>query len=66
MLREVTHVAVIRITRKQIEDANKAREAALLKDDDFRLHEEQLQRVRRETATAREEAAAARNKGQPS
>ena len=66
MLREVTHVAVIRITRKQIEDANKAREAALLKDNDFRQHEEQRQRVRQEAAAAAQKAAAARKKEQPS
>jgi hypothetical protein len=47
-------MAIIRITRKQIEEANKAREAALLKDHDFRLHDEQLQRLRREAAAARE------------
>ncbi len=47
-------MAIIRITRKQIEEANKAREAALLKDHDFRQHEEQRQRLGREAAAARE------------
>jgi len=32
---------IIQITTKQIEDANKAREAALKKDDAFRQYEEQ-------------------------
>jgi hypothetical protein len=35
---------IIRVTRKQIEAANKAREAALKKHDDFRRHEEERQR----------------------
>ena len=35
---------IIRVTRKQIEAANKAREAALKKDAGFRLHEEERQR----------------------
>lgn len=52
---------IIRVTRKQIEAANKAREAALKKDDDFRLHEEQRQRQRLEL-----EAAADRKQEQPS
>ena len=43
---------IIRVTRKQIEEANKAREAALQKDDDFRLHEEQHQRLELEAAAA--------------
>ena len=47
--------AYIRLTRKQIEEANKAREAALQKDDDFRLHEEQHQRLELEAAAARKE-----------
>jgi len=34
---------IIRVTRKQIQQANKVREAALKKDD-FRRHEEQRQR----------------------
>jgi hypothetical protein len=46
---------VIRVTRKQIEAANKAREAALKKDDDFRRFEEQRQRFQ-EAAKAREAA----------
>ena len=59
-------MAVIRITRKQIEDAHKAREAALLKDPEFRQHDEQLQRIGREAAAAREKATAVRTKEQPS
>jgi hypothetical protein len=65
-------VPIIRVTKKQIEAAKKAREAALKKDDDFRLHEEQLQRIA-EAARAREAAlqkelkpAAARKEEQPS
>jgi hypothetical protein len=54
---------IIRVTRKQIEAANKAREAALKKDDDFRRHEEQLQRQRERLEL---EAAAARKEEQPS
>lgn len=46
---------IIRITRKQIVAANKAREAALKKDDDFRRYEEQRQRFE-EVAKAREAA----------
>jgi len=45
-------MAIIRITKKQIEEANRAREAALLKDADFRRHEEQRQRVERDTTEA--------------
>ena len=63
---------IIRVTRKQIEAANKAREAALKKDDDFRRHEEQRQRFE-EAAKAREaalqkelKAAVARKEDQPS
>jgi hypothetical protein len=52
-------VSIIRITKEQIEEANRAREAALLKDDDFRRYDEQLQRLGREAAKVRE-------KGQPS
>ena len=52
-------MAIIRITKKQIEAASKARQAALLKDHDFRLHEEHLQRLE-------SEAIAARRKEQPS
>jgi hypothetical protein len=50
MPREVEAVPIIRVTRKQIEEANQAREAALQKDDDFRLHEEQQQRLALEAA----------------
>jgi hypothetical protein len=46
---------IIRVTKKQIEAGNKAREAALKKDEDFRRHEEQLQRFE-EAAKAREAA----------
>ena len=63
---------IIRVTRKQIEAANKAREAALKKDNDFRVHEEQRQRFE-EAARAREtglqkelKTAAARKEEQPS
>jgi hypothetical protein len=63
---------IIRVTRKQIEAANKAREAALKKNDDFRRHAEQLQRFE-EAAKAREaalqkevKAAAARKEEEPS
>jgi hypothetical protein len=48
--KEVEAVPIIRVTRKQIEEANQAREAALQKDDDFRLHEEQQQRLALEAA----------------
>jgi hypothetical protein len=46
---------IIRVTRKQIEAATKARESALKKDDDFRRHAERLQRFE-EAAKAREAA----------
>ena len=36
-------MAIIRVTKKQIQEANKAREAALKKNDDFRRYEEQRQ-----------------------
>jgi hypothetical protein len=68
----VEAVPIIRVTRKQIEKANKAREAALKKDDDFRLYEEQRQSFEeankaREAALKKElEAAADRNEEQPS
>jgi hypothetical protein len=65
-------VPIIRVTRKQIQEANKAREAALKKDADFRRHEEQRQRFE-EAAKAREavlqkelKAAAARKEERPS
>jgi hypothetical protein len=63
---------IIRITRKQIEAANKAREAALKKDPDFRRYEEQRQRFEevakaREAASQKElKAAATRKEEQPS
>jgi hypothetical protein len=63
---------IIRVTRKQIQAANKAREAALKKDDDFRLHEEQRQGFEeanqaREAALQKQlKAAAARKEEQPS
>ena len=47
-------MAIIRITKEQIEEANKARAAALLKDDDFRRYDDQLQRLGREAAEVRE------------
>ena len=46
---------IIRVTRKQIEEANKAREAALQKDDEFRLHEELRQRLMLEAVTRKKE-----------
>jgi hypothetical protein len=46
---------IIRVTKKEIQAANKAREAALTKDNDFRRFEEQRQRVE-EAAKAREAA----------
>ena len=45
---------IIRVTKKQIEEANKAREAAVLKDQEFRLHEEHLERLMREAAERKE------------
>jgi hypothetical protein len=65
-------MSIIRVTRKQIQEANKAREVALKKDDDFRRHEEQCQRFEeankaREGALQKEfKAAAARKEEQPS
>lgn len=47
-------MTIIRISKKQIEEANSAREAALKEDQDFRLHDEQCQRVAREADTARD------------
>ena len=44
---------IIRVTRKQIEEAHEAREAALQKDGDFRLHDEQRQHLELEDAAAR-------------
>ena len=41
---------IIRVTRKQIEEAHKAREEALRSDADFRAHEEQHERLQREAA----------------
>lgn len=41
-------MAIIRVTRKHIEEARKAREEALRKDPEFRIHEEQLERMSRE------------------
>ena len=63
---------IIRVTRKQIQVAHKAREAALKKDDDFRRHEEQRRRFEeandaRETALQKElKAAVAHKEEQPS
>jgi hypothetical protein len=62
---------IIRVTKKQIEAANKAREAALKKDADFRRHEEQRKRSEdaakaRKAALQKEfQAAAARKEEQP-
>jgi acyl-CoA reductase-like NAD-dependent aldehyde dehydrogenase len=43
---------IIRVTKKQIEEANKARAAALEKDEEFRHYEEeQRQRLLREAAS---------------
>jgi hypothetical protein len=65
-------VPIIRVTKKQIEAANKAREIALKKDENFRRHEEQRQHFE-EAAKAREAAlqkelktAAPRKEEQPS
>ena len=44
---------IVRMTKKQIEEADKAREAALKKDDDFRRHEEQRQRLEELTRLAK-------------
>jgi hypothetical protein len=41
-------VTIIRITKKQIEEAHKARQAALLKDPEYRLYEELHERLARE------------------
>lgn len=48
-------MSIIRVTRKQIEAANKAREATLKKNEHFRRHAERLQRFE-EAAKAREAA----------
>jgi hypothetical protein len=45
---------IIRVTKKQIEEASKAREAALLKDAEFRQREQQRQRLVREVAATKE------------
>ena len=47
-------MAIIRISKKQIEEANRARETALQEDQDFRLHDEHRQRLSREADTTRE------------
>jgi hypothetical protein len=52
---------IIRITRKQIKAANKAREAAMKKHPEFRLHEERLELLRQE-AFKRKELIDAANK----
>jgi hypothetical protein len=57
-------MAIIRITRKQIQQANEAREAALIEDKEFRRHDEQLRRFVRAAAAAK--VAAAEKKEQPS
>ena len=48
-------MAILRITKKQIEEANSAREAALKKDAAFRQHHEHLQQVIRTVAAAKKE-----------
>jgi len=48
-------MAIIRVAKKQIQEANKAREAAFKKNDDFRRYEEQRQHFE-EAAKAREAA----------
>lgn len=45
---------IIRVTKRQIQAANKAREAALSKNRQFRLHEERLELVRREVFRQKE------------
>ena len=45
-------MAIIRITKKQIEAANKAREAALSEDYGFRLHDDRLKRLLRDGTAA--------------
>jgi hypothetical protein len=47
-------MTIIRISKKQIEEAKKARDAALKEDKDFRLHDEQRQHFAREADAARE------------
>jgi hypothetical protein len=37
---------IIRITKEQVQKANKARKAALLKNPDYRLHDERQQLLR--------------------
>ena len=65
-------MAIIRITKKQIQAANKAREAALKKDDDFRRYEaERRQRLDQaarthEAALKKELNAVIANEEQPS
>lgn len=49
---------IIRVTRKHIEEAHKAREAALRKDPEFRFQEQQRERMQRDVvgpAPAREQ-----------
>ena len=62
---------IIRVTRKQIDAANKAREAALKKDDGFRRFEERRQALEeaneaRESALRKELKAAVVGKEEPS
>ena len=45
---------IVRITKAQIEKANKARKAALLKDPEFRVYDER-QQFRREAASKQNE-----------
>ena len=45
---------IIRVTKAQIEKANEARKAALLKDPEFRLYDER-QQLRRQAASKQKE-----------
>ena len=47
-------MAIIRITRKHIEEAHKAREAALKSDPEFRLNEELRRQLQFDARAARE------------
>jgi len=49
-------MAIIRVSKEQIEAAKKAREAALVKDPDFQRHDEELRRLISEVATRKSEA----------
>jgi hypothetical protein len=49
-------MAIIRVSKKQIQDATKAREAALAKNAAFRRHDEELRRLSGGFATRKTEA----------